>query len=51
MKRLIQIAGVAMALVLSAPAFAATAQGMEEAASILSRIESNIDDIRTQSDL
>lgn len=50
MRRVIQIAAVGLALALSIPAFADVTQGMEEADSILSRIESNVDDIRTQAD-
>lgn len=50
MRRVIQIAAVGLALALSIPAFAGVTPGMEEADSILSRIESNVDDIRTQAD-
>lgn len=49
MKRIIQTAAVALALLLTGPATAAHHKS-EEAASLLSRIESNIDDIHTQSD-
>ena len=49
MKRIIQLAAVALALVLSGTLTAAHHKA-EEAASLLSRIESNIDDIHLQSD-
>lgn len=49
MKRLTKLAGTFLALVLTIPAVAAHHK-QDEAASLLSRIESNIQDIREQSD-